>query len=389
VRRAAWIAGLGSLVIVVGLLASMVPGCRQPSPSNRSREFLRESWDAYKRLYIPTEGNVVDPDRGGGETTSEGQGYAMLRAAWMHDEKSFVETFDWTEQHLRRPDGLYSWLWTPAGGGKVADANTASDADQEIALALVIGSRVFGDRKLLDRGRQLLRAIREHERVDMRGGWFPAAGNWATAERIVNLSYFVPYAYPYFARVDPEGRWDSVIETGYTLIINTINRPERPGARLIPDFMTVTGDGIPAPLPEASGLSRDFSSDAMRIYWRVALDCRLHKRGRACADPLGVGQLTTMLARDGALFTKYSVDGMPLERTESASFYGAALPFLMLYAPATADAVRTKYLSGPALNSILTARNRYFDANWMWFGLAAADGLIETNTPAVNVVQTN
>ena len=88
VRRAAWIAGLGSLIIVVGLLASMVPGCRQPSPSNRSREFLRESWDAYRRLYIRTEGNVVDPDRGGGETTSEGQGYAMLRAAWMHDENN-------------------------------------------------------------------------------------------------------------------------------------------------------------------------------------------------------------------------------------------------------------------------------------------------------------
>jgi endo-1,4-beta-D-glucanase Y len=313
----------------------------------------------------------------------------MLRAAWMRDEQSFIRTFDWTEQHLRRPDGLYSWLWTPAGGGKVADANTASDADQEIALALVIGSRVFSDRKLLDRGRQLLRAIREHERVDMGGGWFPAAGNWAVSERIVNLSYFVPYAYPYFARVDPDGRWDSVMKTGYDLIINTVNTPERPGARLIPDFMAVTGEGRPAPLPEGSRLSRDFSSDAMRIYWRVAVDCRLHKRARACADPLGVGQLTTTLARDGALFTKYSVDGTPLERTESASFYGAALPFLLLYAPATADAVRAKYLSGPSLDSILTARNRYFDANWIWFGLAAADGLIEANTPAVDDLKTN
>lgn len=377
-RRAALIAGTGSLVMALG--------CHQPSPADRSRDFLRESWDAYKRIYIRTEGNVVDPDRGGGETTSEGQGYAMLRAAWMHDEQSFVRTFDWTEQHLRRSDGLYSWLWTPAAGGKVADVNTASDADQEIALALVIGSRVFGDHKLLDRGRQLLRAIREHERVDMDGGWFPAAGNWAVAERIVNLSYFVPYAYPYFARADPDGRWDSVTETGYRLIINTL---ERPSARLIPDFMTVTPKAEPAPLPEGSRLSRDFSSDAMRIYWRVAVDCRLHKRSRACADPLGVRQLTTMLARDGAFFTKYSIEGMPVERVESASFYGAALPFLLLFAPASGDAVRANHLSGPALDSILTAQNRYFDANWMWFGLAAADGLIETATPAVDVFQGN
>jgi endo-1,4-beta-D-glucanase Y len=162
-------AGAGLLVIVLG--------CRQPSPADRSRDFLREGWDAYKRIYIRAEGNVVDPDRGGGDTTSEGQGYAMLRAAWLHDEKMFYRTFDWTEQHLRRPDGLYSWLWSPAGGGKVADANTASDADQEIAFALVMGSRVFNDKRLLDRGRQLLRAIREHERIEMKGGWFPAAGN--------------------------------------------------------------------------------------------------------------------------------------------------------------------------------------------------------------------
>jgi endoglucanase len=228
----------------------------------------------------------------------------------------------------------------------------------------------------------------------MGGGWFPAAGIWAVSERIVNLSYVLPFAYPYFARADPDGRWDSIIESGYNLIINTLGRPldsarGEPASRLIPDFMAVTAEGQPAPLPEGSRLSRDFSSDAMRIYWRVALDCRLHKRARACADPLGVGQLTAMLARDGALFTKYSVDGVPLERIESASFYGAALPFLLLYAPATADAVRTKYLSGPALDSMLTARNRYFDANWIWFGLAAADGLIETATPAVNVFQTN
>jgi endo-1,4-beta-D-glucanase Y len=380
-------AGAGLLVIVFG--------CRQPPPAD-SREFLRESWDAYKRIYIRSEGNVVDPERGGGDTTSEGQGYAMLRAAWMRDERSFSRAFDWTEQHLRRPDGLYSWLWTPAGGGRVADANTASDADQEIAFALVIGSQVFHDKRLLDRGRQLLRAIREHERVEIngtKGGWFPAAGNWAVSDRIVNLSYFIPYAYPYFARVDPDGRWDSVTEAGYDLIINTINTLEMPldaaRARLIPDFMAITLEGKPAALPEGSRLSRDFSSDAMRIYWRVAVDCRLHERARACADPLGARQLTTMLARDGGFFTKYSTDGLPLERIESGSFYAAALPFLLLHAPASGRALRSTALSGLALNSILTARNRYFDANWMWFGLAAADGLIETATPGVEVFPAN
>jgi endo-1,4-beta-D-glucanase Y len=359
-------------------LVTLTMACGQLSTTDPSHDFLQRGWDAYKRTYIRAEGNVVDPDRNGGTTTSEGQGYAMLRAVWMRDEEAFDRAFRWAEQHLKRPDGLYSWLWTPAAGGTILDVNTAADADQEIAFALILGSQVFEDPRMLARARQILVAIRIHERVDVEAGWFPAAGNWAVSRRIVNLSYFIPYAYPYFARVDPEGRWDTVTESGYDLITKALRMD---AAWLIPDFMSVTPDGSPDALPQYAELNSDFSSDAMRIYWRVAVDCRLHSRARACADPLGVGHLTAMLARDGALFTRYRVDGTPTERVESSSFYGAALPFLLLHAPAAGHAVRKNKLSRPTLDLIMSGRSRYFDANWVWFGLAAADGLIDTATP--------
>ena len=288
-------------------LVTLTLACGQMTPPDPSRDFRQHSWDAYKRIYIRAEGNVVDPDRNGGGTTSEGQGYAMLRAVWMRDEEAFNRTFRWTEQHLKRPDGLYSWLWTPADGGKILDANTAADADQEIAFALVLGSQVFQDPQMLVSARQILLAIRQNERVEVGPRWFPAAGNWAVSQRIVNLSYFVPYAYPYFARIDPEGRWETVTESGYDLIAKSLGMG---AARLIPDFMSITRDGNPDALPQGTELSSDFSSDAMRIYWRVAVDCRLHSRTRACADPLGAGQLTAMLARDGVLFTRYGIDGV-------------------------------------------------------------------------------
>ncbi|MEO5740279.1 MAG: glycosyl hydrolase family 8 [Vicinamibacterales bacterium] len=362
------------------LLLVLTIGCNQWSSLDPSRDFLRHSWDAYQHIYIRADGSVGDPDRNGGGTTSEGQGYAMLRAVWMRDKEAFDRTFRWTEQHLKRADGLYSWLWTPAAGGKILDANTASDADQEIALALILGSKVFQDPQMLARARQILVAIRQHERVDIGHGWFPAAGNWAVSQRIVNLSYFVPYAYPYFARIDPDGRWTTVTESGYDLISKRLGMGD---ARLIPDFMAVTRDGNPGALPPDTGLSGDFSSDAMRIYWRVAVDCQLHSRAQVCADPLGAGHLTTMLARDGVLFTRYGIDGTPLERVESSSFYGAALPFLLLHAPTAGRAVRNTHLSKAKLDLIVAGQSRYFDANWVWFGLAAADGWIENNTPAV------
>jgi endo-1,4-beta-D-glucanase Y len=374
-----------ALAAGAGVLA-LACGCGPRSSSNPSNDILELGWDAYKRLYMTSEGKVVDPSRGDGESTSEGQGYAMLRAAWMRDHKTFYEAFGWTEQHLRRPDGLFSWRWTSAAGGKVADANTASDADQEIALALIIGSHVFNDPQLLGRARQLLRAIRAHERIDIGDGWFPAAGNWAVSRRIVNLSYFVPYAYPYFARVDPDGRWNSVTEQGYELIARAL---QMPSARLIPDFMAVDATGRPVSLPEGSELSADFSSDAMRIYWRVAVDCQLHHQARACGDRLGAGQLTSMLARDGALFTKYSVGGLPLERVVSSSFYGAALPYLGLHAPAARRALEANQLSTPAVCRLLTEPDHYYDANWVWFGVAAVNGAITAAMPRVSAIPTS
>jgi len=369
----------------VAVVAVSVTACRTPtSDLQKDGVFLAQAWDAYKTLYIRADGYVLDPSRESGEVTSEGQGYALLRAAWMRDEPTFTRVFAWTEQHLRRPDGLHSWRWTPDGGGRLLDRNTATDADQEIAFALVLAAVSFDKPELLVEARDLLRSIRRHAAVVSDAGWFPAAGNWGVSERIVNLSYFLPYAYPYFARIDHEGQWDRVVDTGYNLLASVLGLPE---VRLIPDFMVVTSGGDAALLPDNVRLSRDFSSDAMRIYWRVAVDCRMHRRVRACADPVGVGHLRRLLTRDGVLYTRYAVDGWPLERVESISFYGTALPFLGLHAPEAALAIQAKQLSPEAQASLLTDPKRYYDANWVWFGLAAAGDFLAERTPPVEAIE--
>ena len=352
-------------------------GCAGPQPAEPPRDWLREAWSAYKQRYIQPDGYTIDPSRNS-ETISEAQGYALLRAVWMRDEVAFRTVFRWTEQHLKRPDGLYSWRWSAKAGGQVIDPNSATDADQEIALALILASHTFKDGELLTRAREVIEAIRTHARIEMGAGWFPAAGNWAASRRIANLSYFVPYAYAYFARIDPPGRWHTVTDAGYDLLAQSVRPPD---ARLIPDFIAVSASGAPAPLPPGSGLSSDFSSDAVRIYWRIAMDCRLNQRIRGCADLLRADQLAWLLGRDGVLFTRYAIDGTPLERVESMSFYGAALPYLLLHAPPTAQAITRSKLSEGALDELMSAPDKYYDANWVWFGMAAADGFINTAMP--------
>lgn len=343
-------------------------------------EFVDRSWDRYRALYLTEAGYVLDPRRGGGGggVTSEGQGYALLRALWEDDPVTFDRVFRWTEDHLARDDGLYSWLWSPEGGGRILDSNTATDADQEIAWALDLAADAFDRPEYRERAREIVRAVRLQTSVEVPGGWFPVAGDWAVEDRIVNPSYFVPYAYPRFHELDPTGGWDEMADRGYGLLEALLAGP---AARLVPDFAALDAEGRPAPLPEGTELSSDFSFDAVRIFWRVEADCVLTGRERACSDPLNVAEVAPLLPVNGRIVSRYAVDGEPLTDEVSTSFYGALLPAFRRHAPAIEEEVLDPGLERRALSNLLRAERRYYDHNWVWFGLALERGLIPARTP--------
>ena len=364
------------------LLVIAVPACLPLSspPATDGAGFLHASWDAYKDRYLHSNGYVLDRTRGNGEVTSEGQSYALLRAAWLDDRAAFARVFDATERMLARPDGLYSWRWSPSGGGRVLDANTATDADEDIAFALIIAAARFDEPRYLARAARVVRAIRAVTRIEVARGWFPSAGNWAVGERIVNLSYFTPYAYQHFDRLDPGGRWMDVVDIGYRLL----DRATAGGSSVLPpDFMTVDPAGEIGALPDSSTLSRRFSFDAARIPWRIELDCRLHQRRQACATTGGIPFLVNLLADpDARIVNVYDVNGTPRSQQESPSFYAALLPALERQRPLIAASLRRAHLAEADLTRLARRDDRYYDANWVWFGVALADGWIVPRTPA-------
>jgi len=141
------------------------------------------------------------------------------------------------------------------------------------------------------------------------GGWFPAAGDWAVEERITNLSYFVPYAHPWFGSVDPGGAWDRVTEVGYDLLGRALEDPSR---RLPPAFIRLDPGGALRELSPESGLETEFSFDAIRTFWRVEADCRMHGRPEACGDPLGVPEALGFLIGPEGIASRYAPDGTRL-----------------------------------------------------------------------------
>lgn len=354
-------------------------GCRiAEDGAEEERGYLERAWERYREQYVQPAGYVTDVTRDGGEVTSEGQSYAMLRAVWMRDKEAFDRIYRWTEEQLRRDDGLYSWHWTAEDGGRVVDRNTATDGDQLAAFALLLAADAFGRPEYRERTRELLAAIREHAAIELEGGWIPAAGNWAVEERITNLSYFLPFAYPYFQRVHPAGDWLQARDAGYDLIRRWL---ERGDVRLPGAFVRITAEGGPVPVDSASGLEWSFSFDAVRTYWNVAVDCILHGDIRPCSDPLRTETLAELMGRDGGIRSRYTLAGEALTREESPSFYGALLPALALHRPVLADAVRRTRLHASRRDSLLETEVRYFDRNWVWFGLAVDRGVVARRTP--------
>ena len=98
---------------------------------------------------------------------------------------------------------MYSWRWSPDQGGKILDVNTATDADQDIAFALIIAAAAFKDSAYLDRARELVKAIRLHTGIALAKGWLPSAGNWAVDERIIQRFLLCPLCLRLFCPARP------------------------------------------------------------------------------------------------------------------------------------------------------------------------------------------
>jgi len=180
---------------------------------------------------------------------------------------------------------MYSRRWHPGdkgGAGRVVDANTATDANQDIALALIIAAWAFERPDYRERVGEIVRAACRGSRLEVGDGWFICAGNWANAQRIMNISCFMPSSYPLFHELDPQGGWLIPRETGYDLLRRIVAMSP---TGLLPDFNVVGSDGAVCMIVDKEGLHSDFCFDAMRTYWRVTLDCLLHDKPRACADP--------------------------------------------------------------------------------------------------------
>lgn len=339
-----------------------------------------------ERVYLeahlePGTNRTLDPENGG-ITTSEGQSYTMLRSVWSDDLPTFTASWQWAKDNLQREDHLLSWRFGPRSDGtygvqdELGGNNTASDADVDVAFALLMAYSRWKQDVFLYDAQAIIASIWRKEVVQVAGAPVLVANDLERLnfqDVLVNPSYFAPYAYRVFAKVDPTHDWMGVVDSSYAVLeqLDQLPLDARTSAGLPPDWVHV--DRVTGTYRAVSGtLTTDFGYEALRSPWRLALDARWNGEERALRLLDRQQTLADQWTSTGRLAAVYHRDGTPAADYESAAMYGGAMGYFAVVRPDLAEQVYTQELLSvfDADSGKLARTLGYYDSNWVWLGMA-------------------
>ncbi len=241
------------------------------------------SWDDAVRAYEDWKAVHLE-DCGGGvyrvpwenarldATVSEGIGYGMLLTVAHDDRTAFDGLFAYYDMALDEY-GLMHWLrygcdahWEQKYN-EYPD-NAASDADLDVAMALLMASCKWGG----DYGAEATRIIDAMEASMI--GWDgsvavlqPGDSSFFDNNGCINYSYFAPGYYRAFAQHVPQSAefWNKLADDSYVLLA----RASHPSTGLVRNWGSTSGGSVEGCTFD---FSDDYGDDAARTPWRIATD---------------------------------------------------------------------------------------------------------------------
>ncbi len=279
-----------------------------------------EQWARYKARFMHRDGRIIDTgNRNISHTESQGTG--MLFSLFANDPKSFAQIWRWTDSHLRREDGLYSWRYDPSHPDTpVSDPNNATDGDLMIAWALLMAGNVWDRPSYTEAAEGVIDAIeaRVVQTFANRHILLPGVQGYdGFGRRTLNLSYCVFPALQEIAAHTRSETWVDIYRDclmfAQTAAFGDLSLPL--------DWMTFDEQGALAPAPVKP---KRFGYDAIRVplylVWaghntpryisRYSAAWRPYPSGEAppsWIDPF-TGETSTYRAANGFLAVRQLVD---------------------------------------------------------------------------------
>ncbi|MDX2085793.1 MAG: glycosyl hydrolase family 8 [Candidatus Melainabacteria bacterium] len=386
---------IGLLVSFFGRLLPPNPLQAEPPPTPPAlARILESTWQGYKHTFIQADGRVIDR-QAADISTSEGQGYAMLRAVWMNDPETFNRVYQWSIQNLKvRGDQLFAWKWGRRTEAfwrlhpnepqqqtwGLLDHHSASDANQDIALALILAAQQWKQPQYQQQAQALLNAMWDKETLSTPVGRVLLPGDWRYSSQPnsvrINPSYWAPYAYRVFAQVDSTHPWMELVESSYLLLDRLQQQASHP---LVPDWAELSlVDGQLHPCQDSPS-ANDFGNEAVRLLWRLELD-RLLNPGERRANrtlqrlyqPIGQAYQQHQQWPGKLSLQQSSSQFAPMETRATA---GILLPSALRFQPKVGGRLLREVLGWQSVNQpgLWEPTTDYYAQNWLWFGLWLAN----------------
>lgn len=355
-------------------------------PSDAHHEDVLRAFRSYKDEIVTSDGargflrprRPDTPDGVPNSTVSEGVAYGLMIAV-MLDEQALFDAFYGYALEFQNENGFMCWYVAP-DGSRALGSGGASDADEDIAWALVMAERQWGGRgalarSYLDHARESIDRIYEFEvDHDALPDLFLPGDEWRGKD-VWNPSYFAPSEYRLFGEVSGNvNGWARVVDRGYTALELCLSR-ENGNANngLVPAWCNAAG----TPMEAFPGAETNYQTDSARLPFRLGQDHAYYEEPRAGAI---LAKTSAFFANVGAdrIGDGYLLDGTPFPDPKtpqpnpgSAVFVGPAAVGAMHDARYRAfiDQAYARVRSGKLL-----ARSRYYNLSWTVLSLLMLTG---------------
>lgn len=314
------------------------------------------------------DGRIMDPDKKN-ITTSEGQSYIMLRSLAIRDKKTFDLTYKWAKNNLQRKDKLFAWLWGENKNGefKILDYNSASDADVDIAFALILAYETWGENKYLQEAIPIIKSIwnNETKQIGTYRVLMPGAEQTSSEKIEINPSYFSPYAFRLFQKYDDTNDWGCLIDSSYYYLTEVTSMTD---TGLPPNwFLIENGDTGGKIILEDSPRS-DFSYDAIRVFIRVYLDYLKTGEKRALPILEKTKFFIDKWKNSNTCYVNYRANGQLKNKDEFIGSIAVLLPIIYLYDRDFAAKIYENKIQPYQNEEYWGAKKDYYAKNLLWFG---------------------
>jgi len=305
------------------------PGAAHPYPQGHAfahcalpiydTDKVAMTYTAWKAKFFSVN-RVVRPENNN-DTASEGIAYGMLIGVYMNDKPMFDALWGYAQQRL---DGNGLMTWHYSSTGTILDQGGATDADQDMAWALLMADKQWPGGTYLSAATTLIGNIFNHE-VDQANGFVLKPGDNFGGANQTNPSYFAPSYYRVFARVTGNQGWMQVLSSSYSILNKASGT-----YGLVPNWVNSQGAGVNDPANDGNG--GYFGYDACRTPWRIALDYCENGEPMAQAYLEKIVGFYSMKSSSGGLGLirdGYTVTGaMPPSNPSSLGAYAAGMAFI-------------------------------------------------------------